>query len=133
MQLYRRALEKGDAELANHWLEGWGLQPLPLTMYPDTGVVLCNEEQPVFIGFIWVSNSKMMQIGFITRNPFVRKLPKNTRKNFLQELIVECRKMGAEHIITWTDNPILVQDFRDRGFTQTSDKCRELIIYQLKD
>lgn len=120
--------------MANEWLKGWRLNPLPLTMYPDTGVVLEDDEGTgVFVGFIWASNSKMAQIGFITRNPKVRKVPKNTRINFVKELVVEARRMGYEHIISWTDNDFLVNDMREIGFTETSDKCSEMIIYRLID
>lgn len=132
MEFYKRYLKEGDAETANQWLLGWGLNELPLTMYPDTGLVLHTETDDVFMGFIWKSNSKMAQIGFITRNPNVKKPPKGLRKEFINELFIVCKKMGFEHIITWTDNQFLVKDMKELGMVETSNECSELIIYKLQ-
>ena len=132
MNIYKRPLENGDAEMANEWLKSWGLNPLPLTMYPDTGVVFENDDSEIFVGFIWTSNSCMAQIGFITRNPNVKNIPKGTRKEFVRELIITCRDMGYKHISTWTDNKFLIKDMKELGMTETSNKCSELIIYKLK-
>lgn len=134
MQFYKRPLESGDAHLANQWLEGWGLNPLPLGMYPDTGLVLTDEDaQEVFIAFIWKSNSDMMQIGFVTRNPNYKKIPKDTRFLFMKEVVKTCYDMGAKHLATWTNNPFLKADFKKIGFTETANDVSEFIIYHLKE
>lgn len=126
-----RTLQQGDAEMANEWLFGWNRQALPLNMYPDSGLVCLNEDKkPVYVGFIWKSNSGLAQLGFITRNPYVRKLPKNTRKDFLQKLKEQAHLMGFEFVITWTENKLLVEDFKELGFRETSNKCSELINYK---
>ena len=99
-------------------------------MYPDTGLVLYNEEddRPIYAGFVWKSNSKMAQIGFITRNPFYKiKLPKDTRKEFLKALIDYCKELGFEYLITWAENPLLVKDFKEIGLVESSNQCTELI------
>ncbi|WP_294202991.1 hypothetical protein [uncultured Chryseobacterium sp.] len=133
MDFRTRPLQNGDADLANEWLKGWrNHQSLPVTMYPTTGLVLIDENgKEVFIAFIWVSNSKMMQIGFITRNPDVKKLPKETRFNFLHDVRRYCHDLGGKHLITWTNNKFLIEDFKRLGFVETSNKVSELIIYNL--
>ena len=130
LELRYRQLEEGDVDNVNSWLEGWNLNQLPKGMYPDTGLVLYNEEddQPIYAGFVWKSNSKMAQIGFITRNPEYKiKLPKDTRKEFLKALIDYCKEMGFEYLITWAENPLLVKDFKEIGLVETSNRCSELI------
>ena len=130
LELRYRQLEEGDVDNVNSWLEGWNSNQLPKGMYPDTGLVLYNEEddQPIYAGFVWKSNSKMAQIGFITRNPEYKiKLPKDTRKEFLKALIDYCKEMGFEYLITWAENPLLVKDFKEIGLVETSNRCSELI------
>lgn len=130
LELRYRQLEEGDIDNVNSWLQGWKLNQLPKGMYPDTGLVLYNEEddQPIYAGFVWKSNSKMAQIGFITRNPFYKvKLPKDTRKEFLKALIDYCKELGFEYLITWAENPLLVKDFKEIGLAESSNHCTELI------
>lgn len=125
-----RYLEEGDIDNVNSWLQGWKLNPLPKEMYPDTGLILYNteNEEPIYAGFVWKSNSKMAQIGFITRNPFNKvKLPKDTRKEFLKALIDYCKEMGFEYLITWAANPLLVKDFKEIGLVESNNHCSELI------
>ena len=130
LKLQYRKLEDGDIDMVNSWLVGWKLNPLPKGMYPETGLILYNDEddESIYAGFVWKSNSKMAQIGFITRNPEYKvKLPKDTRKEFLKALIDYCKEMGFEYLITWAENPLLVKDFKEIGLVETSNRCSELI------
>ena len=130
LNLEYRLLEEGDIDDVNSWLEGWNKPKIFNGMYPDTGLVLYNteNEEPIYAGFVWKSNSKMAQIGFITRNPFNKvKLPKDTRKEFLKALIDYCKEMGFEYLITWAENPLLVKDFKEIGLVESSNRCTELI------
>lgn len=122
-----------DAVMANEWLLGWNFNPLPIELYPSTGLAMLTlDGEPIYVGFIWTSNSGMAQIGFITRNPFNKiKLPTDTRKDFLNELKEYAHGLGYPYVITWTENKNLVGDFKDLGFRETSDKCSELINYKL--
>ena len=130
LNLQYRYLEEGDIDEVNSWLLGWKLHALPKGMYPDTGLVLYNidDDEPIYAGFVWKSNSKMAQIGFITRNPFYKaKLPIDTRKEFLKALIDYCKELGFEYLITWAENPLLVKDFKEIGLVESSNHCTELI------
>ena len=122
-----------DAEMANEWLIGWKFNPLPIELYPTTGLAMLSEDGvPIYLGFVWTSNSGMAQIGFVTRNPFNKtKLPEDTRRQFLYELKEYAHSLGYPYVITWTENKNLVTDFIDLGFRETSDKCSELINYKL--
>lgn len=122
-----------DAEMANEWLVGWKYNPLPIELYPSTGLVmLSDDDNPIYVGFVWTSNSGMAQIGFVTRNPFYKtKLPKDTRKDFLCQLKDYAHSLGYPYVITWTENKGLVGDFVDLGFRETSNKVSELINYKI--
>ena len=130
LNLRYRHLEEGDIDEVNSWLLGWKLPAIHKGMYPNTGLVLYNieDDKPIYAGFVWKSNSKMAQIGFITRNPFYKaKLPRDTRKEFLKALIDYCKELGFEYIITWAENQLIVKDFKEIGLVSSSDNCTELI------
>lgn len=130
MDFKLRFISPEDIPTVSKWLEGWGKTPIEEGMYPDTGLVLYDEESNngIYMGFIWLSNSRMAQVGFITRNPFFKtKLPKDTRINFLKDLIVYAKDLGKEYVITWTENKFLVEDFKEIGLTESSGSCSELI------
>ena len=130
-----RYIQEGDTLMANEWLKGWKhkgtpLNPLPIAMYPSTGLVLFNKEDetPIYIGFVWMSNSKMAQIGFVTRNPFYKKkIPLGIRKSFLESLVRYCKDLGYDYVITWAENKFLIEDFKAMGMVETSNQCSELL------
>ena len=125
-----RLLKVKDKVTVNNWLKDWKLNELYLEMYPDDGLVLETEnKEMIYAGFIWIpTSSNMAMIGFITRNPnYKHKLPKGLRTEFVQRLISRCKELGKEVVITWTDNPFLVSDFKILGLVETSNKCSELI------
>lgn len=130
MDIKLRFISAEDIPTVSKWLEGWGKTPIAEGMYPDTGLVLYDEESnnDIYMGFVWLSNSRMAQIGFITRNPFFKtKLPKDTRINFLKDLIVYAKDLGKEYVITWAKDKFLVEDFKKIGLTESSNTCSELI------
>lgn len=128
-----RELKSGDAEMANEWLSGWRKYPLPIGMYPKKGLVLLDSDNnPIYVGFVWSSDSDMAMLGFITRNPNSKKLPNDTRTRFCKSLDDYAQNdLGFKHIITWTDNKFLVNDFKELGFRETSNKVSELINYKI--
>ena len=131
LDLQCRHLREGEVDMINDWLEGWGKNRLDPKMYPKTGLVVYNENDgtAIYAGFVWIpESSNMAMIGFITRNPFYKvRIPQGLRKEFLQKLIVYCKELGKDVVITWTDNKFLVNDFKELGLAETSNKCSELI------
>lgn len=130
MELRIRKTCPDDITKAGEWLKGWKLTPIEAGMYPETGLVLYDveTEADVYMGFVWLSNSSLAQIGFVTRNPFYKvKLPKNTRKEFLTELILYAKELGKDYVITWTENEGLIKDFKEIGLKESSNRCSELL------
>lgn len=129
----REIIAPQDIITANQWLVDWGQQPLDEDMYSTSGLVLHDSEtkEDVFMGFCWFpSNCKMAQIGFIRRNIFYsnRKLAKQNKEAFIRELVLYCYQKGFNYVATWCENPILVNDFKKIGFTETSNKVSEFFI-----
>ena len=131
MILKTKFIESKDLKRINNWLVGWKLNKLPLGMYPTTGLILYNEEdgEGIYSGFVFMSNSQMAQVGFITRNPYYKKKIKpNVRKEFIVCLVDYAKELGYKHIISWAENKFLVNDFKDLGFSETSNSVSELIL-----
>lgn len=130
LDLQYRQIVKTDISEMGKWLLGWNKIPIEEGMYPETGIILYdnNTGNAIYAGFVWLSNSKLTQIGFVTRNPFFKtKLPRGTRKEFLKELINYAKSLGGDYLITWTEDAGLVKDFKEIGLAETSNKCSELI------
>ena len=131
MKLQLRFVEPKDLPNINDWLIGWKLNPLPLGMYPTTGLIVYNEEDggEIYSGFVFMSNSKMAQVGFITRNPFYKKkINKQVRKEFIISLNSYAKELGYEYVISWAENKFLIKDFKELGFMESSNRVSELII-----
>ena len=130
MELYIRYLEHGDIDEVGKWLQGWGKTPIEKGMYPTRGLVMYDRDSgnSVYMGFVWSSDSEMAMIGFVTRNPFFKtKIPSGIRKEFLHKLIIYAKQLGFKYVCTWAESQFLVNDFKEIGLIETSDKCSELL------
>ena len=127
-----REITRKDISTVNQWLIGWRMNKLPEEMYPDTGLIMLDDEtgEEIYAGFVWCpSTSKLAQVGFITRNPFYRKRNKieQTSLSFIRHLLLYTKQLGYDYVATWAENTHLVKDFKDLGFTEASNRVSELI------
>ena len=126
-----RYITEEDIITAQKWTEDWGKTPIDFDMYPTTGLVLEDEGEGVWMGFVWFpKSSKMAQIGFITRNRHYSKgsVAKQHLKNFIQELTLYCYNEGYRYVITWGEATSIVKAFKELGFTESSNNVSELIV-----
>lgn len=129
MNLELRLFQTEDLEEIFDWLEGWKMKRQDKEIYPSTGLIMYDKDTNVniYAGFVWLTNSKLCQIGFITRNPFVKKIPKNTLKAFVHSLADYAKDCGAKRAMTWAEHPNLVKAFTELGFITTTNKTFELV------
>lgn len=127
-----RTILPEDIIKANDWLEYQGLHRIPEDMYPDTGIIMQDENtgEGIYIGFVWKTNSKLAQLGFISRNTQYKKTNKaeQTLDIFIHQLLLYGKELGYEYLITWSENQSLVNSFKSFGFQEASNKVSELII-----
>lgn len=127
-----RTILQEDIIKANDWLEYQGLHRIPEDMYPDTGIIMQDENtgEGIYIGFVWKTNSKLAQLGFISRNTQYKKTNKaeQTLDIFIHQLLLYGKELGYEYLITWSENKSLVNSFKSFGFQEASNKVSELII-----
>lgn len=119
--------------MITEWLKWWHPDKhVYASMYPETGLVgQCTETgEPVYAGFVWLTNSSVAQMGFIVRNPGFRnrQVAQQTRKMLVADLCLYAKALGAEFVLTWTENAQLLREMKAIGFTATSERCAELII-----
>lgn len=127
-----RTILQEDITKANDWLEYQGLNRIPEQMYPDTGVIMQDEStgDGIYIGFVWKTNSKLAQVGFIARNTQYKKTNKSEQslKVFIHQLLLYATKdLGYSYIATWSQDSNLVNCFKEFGFTEASNRTSELI------
>lgn len=120
-----------DITMVNDWLEAHKLNRIDEEMYPETGIVMQDEDtgESIIAGFVWKTNSKLYQVGFITRNPHYKKSNphEQTLEIFVRQLLLYAKDEGCKYVATWTENKNLVQCFKDIGFSEASNRTSELI------
>lgn len=127
-----RTILPEDITKANDWLENQELHRIPEPMYPDTGIIMQDENtgEGIYIGFVWKTNSKLCQVGFIARNKKYKKSnpSEQTLKIFVHQLLLYANDLGFDFIATWSEDKNLVSCFKEIGFTEASNRTSELII-----
>lgn len=101
-------------------------------MYPDTGIIMQDENtgEGIYVGFVWKTNSKLAQVGFIARNTQYKKTNKREQslKIFIHQLLLYAKNdLGYNYIATWSQDINLVNCFKEFGFTEASNRTSELI------
>lgn len=88
-----RAFQAEDLNEINGWLVERGINPVPLSILPETGFLVVN----VACGFLYSTDSKLCLLDFYISNP---KIPREKRKEALDEiteaLLKEAKKKGFE-------------------------------------
>lgn len=127
-----RTILAEDITKANDWLHFQGLHRIPEPMYPDTGIIMQDENtgEGIYMGFVWKTNSKLCQVGFIARNKsYIKTNPlEQTLKIFVHQLLLYANDLGYDYIATWSEDSNLVNCFKEIGFQEASNRTSELII-----
>lgn len=130
MLTYRHIKEE-DFENIEKWLKFWKPNDIFIRdMYPSTGLVIYDSytNTDLYAGFLWLSNSKLAQIGFIVRNPYTKIKNKQTLELLINGLFLYAKELGYEYIMTWAESEHLKNVFESLEMIKTSDKVSEYII-----
>jgi hypothetical protein len=126
-----RTILPEDITKANDWLEYQGMNRIPEDMYPETGIIMQDEYsgEGIYVGFLWMTNSKLAQVGFIARNTQYKKTNRREQslKIFVNQLLLYAKDLGYSYIATWAQDINLVNCFKEIGFTEASNRTSELI------
>ena len=130
MLTYRHIKEE-DFENIEKWLKFWKPNDIFIRdMYPSTGLVIYDSytNTDLYAGFLWLSNSKLAQIGFIVRNPYTKIKNKQTLKLLINGLFLYAKELGYDYVISEAESEHLKNVFESIGMIKTSSGVSEYII-----
>ena len=130
MLAYRHIKEE-DFENIEKWLKFWKPNDIFIRdMYPSTGLVIYDSytNTDLYAGFLWLSNSKLAQIGFIVRNPYTKIKNKQTLKLLINGLFLYAKELGYDYVISEAESEHLKNVFESLGMINTSNGVSEYII-----
>ena len=130
MLTYRHIKEE-DFENIEKWLKFWKPNDIFIRdMYPSTGLVIYDSytNTDLYVGFLWLSNSKLAQIGFIVRNPYTKIKNKQTLELLINGLFLYAKELGYDYVISEAESEHLKNAFESLGMIKTSSGVSEYII-----
>ena len=130
MLAYRHIKEE-DFENIEKWLKFWKPNDIFIRdMYPSTGLVIYDSytNTDLYVGFVWLTNSKLAQIGFIVRNPYTKIKNKQTLKLLINGLFLYAKELGYDYVISEAESEHLKNVFESLGMINTSNGVSEYII-----
>ena len=130
MLTYRHVKEE-DFENIEKWLKFWKPNDIFIRdMYPSTGLVIYDSytNTDLYVGFVWLTNSKLAPIGFTVRNPFTKVKNKQTLELLINGLFLYAKELGYDYVISEAESEHLKNVFESLGMINTSNGVSEYII-----
>ena len=130
MLAYRHIKEE-DFENIEKWLKFWKPNDIFIRdMYPSTGLVIYDSytNTDLYVGFVWLTNSKLAPIGFTVRNPFTKIKNKQTLELLISGLFLYAKELGYDYVISEAESEHLKNVFESLGMINTSNGVSEYII-----
>ena len=126
-----RHIKEEDFENIEKWLKFWKPNDIFIRdMYPSTGLVIYDSytNTDLYVGFVWLTNSKLAPIGFTVRNPFTKIKNKQTLKLLINGLFLYAKELGYDYVISEAESEHLKNVFESLGMINTSNGVSEYII-----
>ena len=130
MLAYRHIKEE-DFENIEKWLKFWKPNDIFIRdMYPSTGLVIYDSytNTDLYVGFVWLTNSKLAPIGFTVRNPYTKIKNKQTLELLISGLFLYAKELGYDYVISEAESEHLKNVFESLGMINTSNGVSEYII-----
>ena len=130
MLTYKHIKEE-DFENIEKWLKFWKPNDIFIRdMYPSTGLVIYDSytNTDLYVGFVWLTNSKLAPIGFTVRNPFTKIKNKQTLELLISGLFLYAKELGYDYVISEAESEHLKNVFESLGMINTSNGVSEYII-----
>ena len=126
-----RHIKEEDFENIEKWLKFWKPNDIFIRdMYPSTGLVIYDSytNTDLYVGFVWLTNSKLAPIGFTVRNPFTKIKNKQTLELLISGLFLYAKELGYDYVISEAESEHLKNVFESLGMINTSNGVSEYII-----
>ena len=126
-----RHIKEEDFENIEKWLKFWKPNDIFIRdMYPSTGLVIYDSytNTDLYVGFVWLTNSKLAPIGFTVRNPFTKIKNEQTLELLISGLFLYAKELGYDYVISEAESEHLKNVFESLGMINTSNGVSEYII-----
>ena len=126
-----RHIKEEDFENIEKWLKFWKPNDIFIRdMYPSTGLVIYDSytNTDLYVGFVWLTNSKLAPIGFTVRNPFTKIKNKQTLELLINGLFLYAKELGYDYVISEAESEHLKNVFESLAMINTSNGVSEYII-----
>ena len=129
MELNIRRLNKSDYKTLVKWWDWWpGWQAPPLTLLPDTGLIVEKNGIGIVAGYIYMTNSKAALFDWVISNPEYRE---SDRKDAITLLIQAVEhvlsEQGIKHVFTIGRNKHLINVHEKLGWDVDKKPSYEII------
>ena len=132
MKLQVRKLIEKDWDFLPSWWEAYNQPVPPRDFLPSNGLggfVVCKELDPIATMFLYMTNSKTAIPAIVISDRYYRD---NDRSDALQ-LLVDfttnfAKDMGYKFSFAWAKPGILLEKYKESGFTVDTTPSFELII-----
>lgn len=130
MELNVRGIKESDWETMQEWWNKWGWPQMSKDLLPLDGcggVIVCKGDQPIMVGFLYLTNSKVAWLEWIVSNPDYRE---DDRKEALELLINTLENVaisqGYEIILSIGRNKGLIETHKKLGYTVDDSPSYEI-------
>jgi len=107
---------ESDYPLMRKWWTGYGKKTPAKGMLSDTGLVV-EYDRPVLMAWLYISNSKLAQIGFIVGDPEVYAGTKIAAISYMCQAAKDLlRRKGIEYVHCYSDQAGLTRALNASGF-----------------
>lgn len=117
-----RLIEDDDYELLCSWWNSWRFPCPPRECLPKNGLIVCDDEGPLYAGFLFFTDSNIAWMEWIVSNKEASPKRKRGALDFLVSLFSEMAKgANVKHVFTSTVRPEFVNSLCRCGF-EVGDK-----------
>jgi hypothetical protein len=114
------------------WWRDWRWTPPPRDFLPEHGAggfMVCDSEQPVVAGYIYMTNSSVAWVEFIVSNMEYKH--KQKRRDAIDLLMVTMSELvkisGKKYIYATLKNQSLINTYLAHGFEKGSSNSQEMV------
>ena len=129
MELNIRRLKESDYKTLVKWWDWWpGWQAPPLTLLPDTGLIVEKNGIGIVAGYIYMTNSKAALFDWVISNPEYRE---SDRKDAIELLIQAVERVlqdqGIKYVFSIGRTRSLIETHKKLGWNVDEKPSHELI------
>ena len=120
--------EKVYARICGWWKE-WGWSEVPVAFLPERAIVAYSDGEPVYVGFLVVTDTAMSLLEWIVCD---RHASVSAKRDCLRLIVdkakEENRRLGKLGILTMTNNQGLGNSLRKCGYQLTDENVKHYLI-----